>query len=106
MPLRHDRQQCRESVAHMYAKALGRGEEIQTNQCRPSPGETGASTTANYCSAETNTVEVNWKRRQSLLLAGKAVVLHVREAERGERGVWIDSHKQVCWVWQCRQATL
>lgn len=90
----------------MYAKALGRGEEIQTNQCRPSPGETGASTTANYCSAETNTVEVNWKRRQSLLLAGKAVVLHVREAERGERGVWIDSHKQVCWVWQCRQATL
>lgn len=86
MPLRHDKQQCRESVAHMYAKALGRGTEIQTNQCRPCPGETGASTTANYCSAETNTVEVNWKRRQSLLLAGIAVVLHVREAEGGEEG--------------------
>jgi len=72
---------------HMYAKALGRGTEIQTNQCRPSPGETGASTTANYSSAgKKNTVEVNWKRRQSLLLAGIAVVLHVREAEGGEEG--------------------
>lgn len=49
------------------------------------PRRDRASTTANYCSAETNTVEVHWKRRQSLLLAGK-VVLRVREAEGGEEG--------------------